>query len=160
MLFFFQLPSQEVTTGVDPQPSQLEEESTGMDSFHVAATSAHNLFVDQVNMPGARVLQSVENKKRIVNPYKLKPTHVDNRHSFVPERDIPPLNYPYRRAVVFFNNPKAARQFKPSVVIVAPRDESLGHLGGAEIDFGNSNSGSEETGKTETKKFAKKTKDV
>ena len=128
-----------VETRAGAELSQLEEESTGPSSFGVVASRAYNTFVDQVNMPrGPGVLEPVqENAKSVkpvkpVNPYTPKPYYVDNRHTFVPGRDIRPPKDP---SIASRYRKKPPR---PEVIIMAGKDDALGHIGGAEIDFGNS----------------------
>ena len=123
-----------------------------MNSFDVTAARAYNTFKDQVSMSGpslhkSSILEPIkdnapsDNKPKLLNPYKQKPYYVDNRHTFVPERDvrvgyhgyIPPPYPPYQTK---FPNPSAARPFRPSLIVEGPRDKSLGTLGGADIDFG------------------------
>ena len=108
------------------------------------------------------VLQQISQNtnKSVINPYKQKPTYIDNRHTWVPERDIrphddvrfiPPHNpaFPQGQGWPFYRSP---------VLIHAPRDEVLGHLGGAEIDFGNGDkkpaAANDDSSKTSDKKHA------
>ena len=133
-----------------------------MDSFHEAATRAANTLTEHLEMvPKASVLQPLSaNKpiKKIVNPYKSKPYHFDNTHTFVPERDvrvgyhgyIPPPEPPYW--------PKSSKQ-ENSVAIHVPKDNLLGNIGGAVIDFGPSRDVPEKE-EDDTKKEDKGTKKV
>ena len=151
----------EITTNEEPEPSQLEEESTGMDSFHEAATRANNTLTEHLGMvPKASVLQPLSSNKpikKVVNPYKSKPYYVDNTHTFVAERDVRVGGYIPAPEPFYWPSKSSKKQL--SLVIHAPKDPLLGSLGGADIDFGTSKDVTEkeddakkETGGTDTAK--------
>ena len=145
---------------------EVEVETVSASPVTEAAAKAYNTFRDEVSMPGPRVAPPeplVEDKtakakteKKVVNPYTQKPYYKDNRHTFVPERDIrdgyhgfhpPRLEYyvvpkPTLKPQKVKPDPEPTRRFKreqrPAVVIQSTKDAALGHLGGAFIDFGNS----------------------
>ena len=69
-----------------------------MKSIDEKAARAYNTFKDQISMvpQGSVLLELSLNRPAIVNPYKQKPSYKDNRHTWVPERDIrPPEDLPY-----------------------------------------------------------------
>ena len=93
------------------------------------------------------VLQELSQNKTIVNPYKQKPTYKDNRATWVPERDIrPPQDVPYMPPPM----PGFERRPWPFFDIHVSNDRALGHLGGAEIDFGTGKEDKEGNNKSST----------
>ena len=118
----------------------------GLDSFGEKAAKSYNEFQEMINMTKPAVLKPLSTNTAVLkpNPYKQKPYYIDNRHSFVLERDvrdgyhdfIPP---PYEYHVINRKQP---------VDLHVPKDPVFGHLGGAEIDFGGNQNKEDKNNKT------------
>ena len=112
-----------------------------MSTFEEATARAHNTYQDQLHMPRGPVLQPVSqnkpvshNKPKLFNPYKVKPTFSQASESYRQSR------------------PYARRPYREPVDMSPPKDDILGNIGGAEIDFGNGGNGTDAGEKEKTEK--------
>ena len=119
----------------------MDESTTGLDAFHEGATKAYNGFRDKVHAAKGPVLRDLPQNNQptkpvLKNPYKEIVYYKDNRHTFVPERDIRgPYDGPHPPPMPGWE--KISKPRKPGVIITTQPDKLLGNIGEAEINFGN-----------------------